>query len=94
MDRTRNDNSNLSQKLQQASHEKQELEQSLHKYEIELTVSQQKNKTCQQEVRCVRACVCVYSGERIERATLGLFTNSYLCQLICLLEFGVKLNHA
>ena len=51
VDRTRNDNSGLSQKLQQACHEKQELEQSLHKFELELTVSQQKNKTCQQEVK-------------------------------------------
>ena len=41
----------LSLKLQQSHHDKLELEQNIHKYELELTVSQQKNKTCQQEVR-------------------------------------------
>ena len=51
LDSIREENKNISQKLQQANHTNQELEQSVHKYELELTVSQQKNKTCQQEVR-------------------------------------------
>ena len=51
LDSIREENKSVSQKLQQANHTNQELEQSVHKYELELTVSQQKNKTCQQEVR-------------------------------------------
>lgn len=54
LDSTRADNDSLSQKLQQCKHDMLELEQSRHKYEIELTMLQQKNKTCQQEVRKTR----------------------------------------
>lgn len=62
LDSTRADNNSLSQRLQACEHEKLELEQSLHKYEIELTVLQQKNKTCQQEVSMSRTARNLFQG--------------------------------
>lgn len=76
LDSIREENKNVSQKLQQANHTNQELEQSVHKYELELTVSQQKNKTCQQEVRFTNTIV----EGKILRATLLLWM-SYVFSL-------------
>lgn len=51
IDGLKNENSRLNQNGQQSSDEVGQLQEQLHQLELDLTISQEKHRTCQKEVR-------------------------------------------